>query len=268
LLVACGAGAGMAAAYGVPLGGAIFALEALRGVLALRLILPALIASSAATAVCWLVLPNAPTYVIPAYPLSTSVVCWALVAGPIIGLVSIGYVRLVAWADRHKPRGWLRLITPMIALGLLGALSVAYPQLLGNGKDVTQLAFTGQVAPLLMLALLFLRPAVTVMCLGSGVPGGLFTPSLAPGVAAGRGSRICVVQPLARCAARLVCRAGRGRRLSRDDSRSYIRGCPDHGAHRSRPIVHVAAAVGGRHGDRCRAHSRCTLDLRCALPGQ
>jgi chloride channel protein, CIC family len=181
LLVACGAGAGMAAAYGVPLGGAIFSLEVLRGVLALRLILPALLASATATAVSWVVLPNAPTYIIPAYPLSASVVCWALVAGPTIGLVSIGYVRLIAWADRNKPRGWLRLVTPVIALGLLGALSVAYPQLLGNGKDVAQLAFTGQVAPFLMLALVFLRPAVTVMCLGSGVPGGLFTPSLALG---------------------------------------------------------------------------------------
>jgi CIC family chloride channel protein len=185
LLVACGAGAGMAAAYGVPQGGALFALEVLRGVLALRLILPALLASAVATAVSWCMLPNAPTYSVPAYPLSASVVCWALAAGPVIGLVSVGYIRLVAWADRNKPQGWRRLIAPSIALGLLGALSTAFPQLLGNGKEIAQLAFTNQVAPLLMVALLVLRPLVTVMCLGSGVPGGLFTPSLALGALLG-----------------------------------------------------------------------------------
>ena len=185
LLVACGAGAGMAAAYGVPLGGALFALEVLRGVLALRLILPAVLASAVATAVSWLMLPNAPTYTIPAYPLSVSVVCWALVAGPIIGVVSVGYIRLIAWADRNKPRGWRRLIAPILTLGLLGALSIAFPQLLGNGKELAQLAFTNQVAPLLVLALLFLRPLATLMCLGSGVPGGLFTPSLALGALLG-----------------------------------------------------------------------------------
>jgi H+/Cl- antiporter ClcA len=185
LLVACGAGAGMAAAYGVPLGGALFALEVLRGVLALRLILPALMASAIAAAVSWTVLPNAPTYQIPSYPLSASVVCWALVMGPIAGFASVGYVRLIAAADRHKSKGRWRLLAPVLALGLLGVLSIEFPQLLGNGKDVTQLAFTNKLAPLLMLALLFLRPFATVICLGSGVPGGLFTPSLALGALLG-----------------------------------------------------------------------------------
>jgi chloride channel protein, CIC family len=185
LLVACGAGAGMAAAYGVPLGGALFALEVLRGVLALRLILPALLASAIATAVSWLALPNAPTYLIPAFPTSPSVVCWALAAGPILGLVSVGYVKLVAWADRNKPTGGRRLIAPVAALGVLGAASILFPQLLGNGKDIAQLAFNNEVTPMLLLTLCVLRPLSTVMCLGSGVPGGLFTPSLALGALLG-----------------------------------------------------------------------------------
>jgi H+/Cl- antiporter ClcA len=185
LLVACGAGAGMSAAYGVPLGGAIFALEVLRGVLALRLILPALLASAIATGVSWVALPNAPTYSIPAYPVSLSVLGWSLLAGPIAGVVSVVYIRLIAFADRTKPTGWRRLFAPTIALGLLGLVSIQFPQLLGNGKDIAQLAFENQVAPMLLAALLVLRPLATVMCLGSGVPGGLFTPSLALGAMLG-----------------------------------------------------------------------------------
>ena len=185
LLVACGAGAGMAAAYGVPLGGALFALEVLRGELALRFVLPALVTSLVATGVSWAFLPDAVTYPIPAYSGSVSLAAWALLAGPIAGLVSVFCVRTVAWADRRRPTGWLRLLAPVVALGLLGAVSVAYPQLLGNGRDAAQLAFTGGLTPSLLLVLVLLKPAATLLCLGSGVPGGLLTPSLALGALLG-----------------------------------------------------------------------------------
>ena len=185
LLVACGAGAGMAAAYGVPLGGALFALEVLRGMLALRFVLPALVTSLVATAVSWLALPNAPVYVIPADSSNSAILVWALLAGPIAGVVSVGYVRTIAWADRRKPQGRLRMVVPVFALSLLGAVSIPFPQVLGNGKDIAQLAFAGQVAPVLLLALLLLKPAATVLCLGSGAPGGLFTPTLAFGALLG-----------------------------------------------------------------------------------
>jgi chloride channel protein, CIC family len=185
LLVACGAGAGLAAAYGVPLGGALFALEVLRGHLALRFVLPALVTSLTATGVAWAFLPDAPAYAIPAYAGSFSVAAWALVAGPIAGLVSVLFVRAVAWADHHRPQGWWRVAAPALALGLLGAASIVFPQLLGNGRDVAALAFAGQLTPLLLLVLLPLKPAASLLCLGSGVPGGLFTPSLALGALLG-----------------------------------------------------------------------------------
>ena len=185
LLVACGSGAGMASAYGVPLGGALFALEVVRGALALRMVLPALLTSLVATAISWLVLPDAPTYTIPEFQHSLSVSLWALPAGAIAGLVSVAYVRLIAFADRNKPKGWYRLLAPVLALSMLGGLSIAFPQLLGNGKEVSQLAFDAQVAPSLLLALLLLKPLATALCLGSGAPGGLFTPSLALGALLG-----------------------------------------------------------------------------------
>ena len=75
----------MAAAYGVPLGGALFALEVLRGELALRFVLPALVTSLIATGVSWAFLPDAPTYLIPDYPGSISSAAWALLAAPVIG---------------------------------------------------------------------------------------------------------------------------------------------------------------------------------------
>ena len=70
LMVAIGAGAGMAAVYSVPLGGALFALEVLRGALALRLVMPALAASLVAVKAASFVIPNSPLYTVPAYAIS------------------------------------------------------------------------------------------------------------------------------------------------------------------------------------------------------
>jgi chloride channel protein, CIC family len=185
LLVACGAGAGLAAAYGVPVGGALFALEVMRGVLGLRFVLPAMVTSLVGAAVSWIALPNAPVYVIPAWNNSTSVIVWALLAGAIAGVASVGYVRPVTWAERGKPEGARRVAAPVLGLGLLGIVSIWFPQVLGNGRDISQLAFADQAAPALMLALIFLKPAMTALCVRVGAPGGLFTPSLTMGAMLG-----------------------------------------------------------------------------------
>ncbi len=178
LLTACGAGAGIAAIYHVPLGGAIFTLEVLLGELAMPLVLPALVASLLATGVASLLVPVEPAFHVPDYFLTPQHVAWAVIAGPLLGLTSVAYVRLIAWADARKPQGWRLVLTPVLALAVLGTTAIVFPQLLGTGKNVVQLAFVDGLAPWLIVALAILKPLATAGCLGSGAPGGLFMPTI------------------------------------------------------------------------------------------
>ena len=185
LLVACGAGAGMGAVYNVPLGGALFALEVLLGSLTLPLIPPALATSFIATAVSWLFLPAKPTYLIPTYALSMPQIIFALVFGPIAGLASTLFVKLIIRAEEVRPRRGLAMAAPLLIFVILGLASIKFPQLLGNGKGVTQLALIDRIGLPLLAILVLLRPLATSACVGSGAPGGLFTPSLTFGALLG-----------------------------------------------------------------------------------
>jgi H+/Cl- antiporter ClcA len=73
----------------------------------------------------------------------------------------------------------------MLVLFSLGALAIEFPQLLGNGKDTVQLAFTGSFTPALLFSLPLLKLIATVACLRSGASGGLFTPTMTVGALLG-----------------------------------------------------------------------------------
>ena len=186
LLVACGGGAGLAAVYNVPLAGALFTAEILIGSISLPVVLPAIACSWIATATAWVYLPDHATYPgIPDYRFTWSVMTWAVLAGPVIGLVSAGYIRLIGWVSHHRARGTGALVAPVIAFGILGVIGIWYPQLFGNGLDMARDAFLGISGFSLLLVLFALKPLVTAMCLGSGASGGLFTPTLATGAVLG-----------------------------------------------------------------------------------
>ena len=266
LLVACGAGAGMAAAYGVPLGGALFAVEVLRGVLALRLILPALLASACAAGVAWLLaMPNEPTYVIPSYSLSASVICWSVVAGPIIGVFSVGFVQVIAWADRNKPTGTARLLAPLGALGAsrsaLHPVSTNTRQRQGNRRARFHGTSRGPFAPR--------AGRGTALCDGA-VPrercAGRTFHAVPRDRSAARGrARERLVLDVAGRPTRTFRHHRSSRCPGRHHARTGVLDRPGDGAHRSRPLVHSADAARGGHRHGGGAHPRCAVDLRCAI---
>jgi chloride channel protein, CIC family len=110
---------------------------------------------------------------------------WALLAGPVIGLISSGYIRLIGWVSHHRAAGLKALFAPVIAFGILGVIGIWYPQLFGNGKDMADDAFLGIGSIGLLLTLFALKPLVTALCLGNGASGGLFTPTLSTGAVLG-----------------------------------------------------------------------------------
>jgi H+/Cl- antiporter ClcA len=186
LLVACGAGAGLAAVYNVPLGGALFTVEVTLGSTVLPAVLPALACASIATTTAWIYLPSHATYVgIPAYHLSATLMVWSFLAGPVVGMLASGYIRLIGWVSYHRADGAAMVPAMVAAFGALGLIGFAYPQLFGNGKDLAHDAFLGQGGLTLLVALVCLKPLVTALCLRSGAAGGLFTPTLATGALLG-----------------------------------------------------------------------------------
>jgi chloride channel protein, CIC family len=186
LLVACGGGAGFAAVYNVPLAGALFTAEVLIGSISLPVVLPAVVCAWIATGTAWIYLPDRAIYQgIPDYHATWSIMIWALAAGPVIGLVSAGYIRLIGWVSHRRVSGTRALLAPLIAFGILGVIGIWYPQLFGNGLDMAHDAFLGIGSLGLMLALSALKPLVTALCLESGASGGLFTPTLSTGAVLG-----------------------------------------------------------------------------------
>ncbi|MST33086.1 hypothetical protein GHK86_10180, partial [Acidimicrobiaceae bacterium USS-CC1] len=106
-------------------------------------------------------------------------------AGPVLGIAAMAFVWLLGILHRHRVSGNWVLVGPLVAFSALGALSIAYPQLLGNGRDLAQNLFRGELPLATVAVLLALKPLVTLVCWGSGAPGGMFTPVTAYGALLG-----------------------------------------------------------------------------------
>lgn len=181
IMLACGAGSGLAAVYNVPLGGALFVMEVLLCTFEWSVLLPAFATSAIAVVVSWIGLGNVPLYQIPYVTISYSLVIWSILIGPIFGYIAYWFIQVANTARGKALHNWRMPVVCFINFTLIGLFAIYFPSILGNGKSPVELVLDNPVGIELSLILLILRILICWSSLRAGAQGGLLTPSLANG---------------------------------------------------------------------------------------
>ena len=187
ILLACAAGAGLGAVYSVPLGGAMFAVRImLGGTWHPRAIGTALITSSLAVAVAYPVTHFEHVLAWPDPHLSYLFVFLAVAIAPLAVAVGLVFDKLMH-AARPKPqiRSWV--LIPAIAFAglVIGICSIWWPELPGNGRSILTVSLDAGLTLGGATVVLVLKPLLTALFLRTGAVGGMITPAMATGAAAG-----------------------------------------------------------------------------------
>ena len=181
IAIACGAGAGLAAVYNVPLSGALFVMEVLLNTTAPRVVIAAIASSVIASTIAWIGLGDVSAYVVEPLEISRSLIAAAIVAGPLFGLTAYGFRIVTNIATAHAVHSW-KMVPCCVAVFLaIGLISTQFPQLPGNGKGPSQLGFDGDLSGSLAASLLVLKLLAVAASLRVGAAGGVLTPSLTVG---------------------------------------------------------------------------------------
>ena len=188
VLLAAGAGAGLATAFNAPIAGAIFVLEELVRRFEPRIAIVALGASSTAIAVARLFLGDAPDFHVRAlaFP-SNGMKLLFFALGVSCGLAAIAYNHAIlgAIAAAERLRAWPVELRAGLIGAAVGSLAWFAPGLVGGGDPITQRTLEG-LGTLALIPLLFsLRFGLGAVSYAAATPGGLFAPLLVLGAQLG-----------------------------------------------------------------------------------
>ncbi len=188
ILIAAGAGAGLAAAFNAPLAGVVFVLEELRRDFAPGALTGAFVASVTADVVVRLLTGQSPVFHVASPPVPPlSCLPLFLILGVTAGLLGVvfnrgllGSLRLFERTSRW-PLG-LPAALVGIAVGMIGWFA---PQAIGGGGPLVQDTLNGRIGLQALSAFLLLRFVLTMVSYGTGAAGGIFAPLLVLGAQAG-----------------------------------------------------------------------------------
>lgn len=180
LAVACGAAAGIAATFQAPMAGTLFVVEILLFDLEVTFLSHIVIAAVTGTMVSRSfrfdgILFQAPQFVL-GHP-AELLIYFGL--GLMAGLLSLLLMAMIfgftRGLDRIKMPGWLSPAIGGISIGVLG---LYFPQVLGVGYETITGVLQGNFLFSTALILLLAKLLATSACIGSGMSGGIFAPSL------------------------------------------------------------------------------------------
>ena len=187
ILMTAGAGAGLAAAFNAPLAGVIFGLEEMQKTISPALLLTGITASITAATVTEVVFGMSPVFSMGyLLPLPLNLFDVLVAAGVVIGLLGRLFNIALAYSlNTYSRLGLSGMKKPLVPLTLAGILGFVLPEILGGGNLlVDALVVTDDTIG--FLCLLFVGKFLfTMICFGSGVPGGIFLPMLVLGAAGG-----------------------------------------------------------------------------------
>ena len=189
IIVACGAGAGLAAVYSIPISGAIYTLEILLVSRSRRAVAAAFCTSAIAVLISTGFTRPTPFYSVPTLTPSLSLTVFAALIGPLLGATGWAFKQAVARVSAARPRDWRLLASLPTASFLVGVIAVWVPSVLGNGQASAQTQFdavwaTGAglgIAALVLAA----KTVTTFLTIRAGGWGGVLTPAVALGAGIG-----------------------------------------------------------------------------------
>ncbi|HTS18404.1 MAG TPA: chloride channel protein [Verrucomicrobiae bacterium] len=196
VLLACGAGAGMAATFNTPISGVIIAIELLLFEFKSRSFIPLVIATTLATTIRHQLMGSRAMFEVGLVDFGIPrALPYYLLLGVVCGIAAIGFTKLLFWTEDQ----FLRLPLDQMwwpAIGGLGLGVIGYfqPRVFGVGYDTISDILTGGLTLKLLVVLMICKAVALVVSLGSGTSGGLLAPMFFSAAAMGAVFADCVNQ--------------------------------------------------------------------------
>lgn len=184
VLIACGAGAGLAAVYQVPFASSLFVFETLGLAYHWKNFVLVLSSTYLATWVAQPIVGHGAIYHMSLVHWSASSFFQAVLVALLVTPLAIAFRFLANQASRKRRKNGTILWALPVAFMVLAAIVAFYPIFMGNGQVLAQALLSGQTFSNLVLTLA-VKGFLVYLLLRNGAYGGTLTPSFALGVGSG-----------------------------------------------------------------------------------